>query len=155
MGPYYARVCRRHRAYRWAYRWRHKWAYRWANRWAYRWVNRAYYSRVCTPNRPCRALRAKYGGGKYKKLFNGCPRGGRAKRWVRKGNFRKAQCEALCNRDSKCNAIEVNGCRKNRSQCGGACYLFYGTGRGFRNGRCVTNGDQVAWAKPGRGEEEE
>jgi len=88
------------------------------------------------------------GAAGYTFLFNGCPRGGKAQSWKNKGNFQKTQCEMLCDKDPNCNAIEVNGCQHN-VECGGACYHFYGTGSGFTNGNCRTNGDQKAYAKPG------
>jgi len=83
----------------------------------------------------------------YKFLFNGCPRGGKATSWKNKGNYPKTKCEQMCTADPKCNLIEVNGCNSRGSECGINCYHFYGSGSDVRNGKCVTNGDQRAYAK--------
>ena len=84
----------------------------------------------------------------YKYLFDGCPRGGMASGAIKQGDYSLSDCEDLCDADSNCNGIEVNGCNSD-PQCGGRCYLFYGTGSDIRNGGCVTNGDQKAYLKPG------
>ena len=83
----------------------------------------------------------------YTRLFNGCPRGGAASTWTNKGNYPLSECQALCNLDIACNAIEVNGCLADPVNCGGSCYHFYGSGDDIHNGGCRTNGDQVAFRK--------
>merc|ERR1711871_531083 len=84
----------------------------------------------------------------YDYLFDGCCRGGPAQSWQDKGSMSKEDCEGLCEADSSCNAIEVNGCLGNPA-CEGACYLFFGTGAGpITNGACVTSGDQKCFEKP-------
>jgi len=85
---------------------------------------------------------------KYQFLFNGCPRGDGASSWSMKGNYELSQCQALCDADSSCNAIEVNGCNANPGACGGHCYHFYGNAGGeIHNGNCNTNGDQKTYRK--------
>ena len=84
----------------------------------------------------------------YTYLFDGCPRGGMAQSFSNPGDYSLSECEDLCDADSNCNGIEVNGCNSN-PQCGGKCWLFYGSGSDIYNGNCVTNGDQKAYAKPG------
>merc|ERR1711957_525190 len=78
----------------------------------------------------------------YQFLFNGCCRGypavGHAKY---KGVFTKEKCQQICNSETTCIAIEVNGCLKN-SSCTGQCYLFHGAKVAvITNGKCVMTGD--------------
>jgi hypothetical protein len=82
----------------------------------------------------------------YAFLFNGCPRGAGVT-WVDVGNFPLADCQARCDADAACIAIEVNGCLSSAA-CGGGCWLFSGSGLvAFTNGNCVTTGDQRAYRK--------
>jgi len=88
------------------------------------------------------------GPSNFKYLFNGCCRG-KAGNPKRIGDMSHTRCEALCQNDSDCIAIESNGWLK-RSQHGG-CYHFYYSYRAgpITNGKCVTNGDQKCFEKPG------
>ena len=85
----------------------------------------------------------------YKYLFDGCPRGA-ATRWEHNGhNVTISQCAMKCTSDTSCIAFESNGCT-NSPTCGGACYLFYGNVTAqnpIRNGKCVVDGSQKAYAK--------
>ena len=83
----------------------------------------------------------------YKFLFDGCPRGGLAQRSKNNGDMSLAKCKALCDSQKDCNIIEINGCLKDRANCGKNCYTFYGTGKDVYNGKCVTNGDQKSYKK--------
>jgi hypothetical protein len=80
----------------------------------------------------------------YAFLFNGCPRGNGT--WKKVGdNMNLVACQAACDTDSTCNAIEINGCNANPA-CGGACWLFSLNGQ-ITNGNCVTNGDMKGYRK--------
>jgi hypothetical protein len=82
----------------------------------------------------------------YAFLFNGCPRGAGVS-MTNVGNFPLADCQARCDADAACIAIEVNGCLSSAA-CGGACWLFSGSGLvAITNGNCVTTGDQRAYRK--------
>jgi len=62
------------------------------------------------------------------------------------GTMEAKYCTKKCTEDKKCNAVEVNGCRKN--QCKGKCWHFYGDAKGtLKNGGCQTNGDMKCYAK--------
>jgi hypothetical protein len=82
----------------------------------------------------------------YKFAFNGCCRGTRASSWKLQGVMEAQYCTKRCTEDKNCNAVEVNGCRKN--QCKGKCWHFYGDAKGtLTNGGCQTNGDMKCYAK--------
>jgi hypothetical protein len=82
----------------------------------------------------------------YKFAFNGCCRGTRASSWKLQGEMEAQYCTKRCTEDKNCNAVEVNGCRKN--QCKGKCWHFYGDAKGtLTNGGCQTNGDMKCYAK--------
>merc|ERR1712147_386840 len=83
----------------------------------------------------------------FKFEFNGCCRGDLAKTNKKVGKMNHIQCKQRCTSDKKCNAVEVNGCKKS-NLCVGDCYLFYGDAKGkLTNGKCVTNGDQKCYSK--------
>ena len=80
-------------------------------------------------------------------MFNGCARGGLAEYWVHLGELYRDDCENLCDADNACNGIEVNGCLSNPVNCGGDCYLLYGSGDSVYNGECDTTGNQIAYLR--------
>ena len=47
--------------------------------------------------------------GPYKVVFNGCPRGEGATKWIRHDNTNKDKCQKLCDEDDACNVFEING----------------------------------------------
>ena len=57
-----------------------------------------------------------------------------------------AACQAACDQDSTCNAIEINGCNANPETCGGPCWLFNIVGA-ITNGGCITDGDQKGYRR--------
>jgi hypothetical protein len=82
----------------------------------------------------------------YAFLFNGCPRGAGVT-MVNVGDFPLADCQARCDADAACIALEVNGCLSSAA-CGGACWLFSGSGLvAITNGNCDVTGDQRAYRK--------
>ena len=85
----------------------------------------------------------------YKYLFDSCPRGA-ASRYEFNGHSRTvSQCAMQCTADTDCIAFETNGCNKSPN-CGGACYLFYGTvtpQNPITNGGCGGDGSKKAYAK--------
>ena len=96
----------------------------------------------------------------YTFLFDGCPRGSAASKWkMVQGTTNFDKCTKLCSDDPKCNAIEINGCGTTKgdlsSKCNKNCYHFYGDGTDFKNGGCVTDGNQKAYRKNPKSKEPE
>jgi hypothetical protein len=89
----------------------------------------------------------------YHYLFDGCPRGSWAETWEDQGTHSLAVCQALCNADENCRALEVTGCTNDPVNCGAGCFHFYGSGEcsNLINGRCDTTGDMKAYLKLGDG----
>merc|ERR1712147_401574 len=56
----------------------------------------------------------------FKFEFNGCCRGDLAKTNKKVGKMNHLQCKQRCTSDKKCNAVEVNGCKKS-NLCVGDC----------------------------------
>jgi len=111
---------------------------------------------LCEKTTGCNAIAHNPGSevisAKYELLFNGCPRGSEVRGSSSKGRQTLSQCKALCDAESNCNAIEINGCSGNGAECGGDCYLFYFRNTAsITNGKCVTNGDQRGYKKSSSG----
>merc|ERR1711920_971115 len=82
----------------------------------------------------------------YAFAFNDCCRGTRASTWKLKGVLDIGTCKKQCTADKKCNAIEVNGCLKNK--CKGKCWHFFGNEKGtLKGGNCQKNGDMKCYSK--------
>jgi hypothetical protein len=67
-------------------------------------------------------------------------------------NMNLAACQAACDQDSTCNAIEINGCNAKPETCGGQCWLFNIVGT-ITNGGCNGNGDQRGYQKHAAGDD--
>jgi len=91
----------------------------------------------------------------YKFLFDGCPRGPAATSSWNGGWQNQADCQKFCDQDSSCTGIEMSGCSgtsptEPKATCSGECYLFYGSGTTFTNGRDFDTGcDNKGWDTKG------
>ena len=86
-------------------------------------------------------------------LFDGCCRGdGGTLQHQKMGEMNQIDCEAGCDDDPDCVAVETNGWNDNPTAAGGPCYHFNWNGvagTGIINGNCDTTGNQKCWQKPG------
>ena len=92
----------------------------------------------------------------YEYLFDGCCRDSRGLQerlvFQYRGIFSLSACEALCDSESDCIAIEVNGCLRDPS-CPDRCYTFTGNTGTITNGNCDTSGNQKCYQRPSAGEQ--
>ena len=65
---------------------------------------------------------------KFTFLFDGCCRGGPASSFTPQGSMSPLACASKCEANSLCNAVEVDGCLADPTNCGGQCWHFTGNG---------------------------